>query len=440
MEFPTQFIGWVETCVSSAMFSVVVNGELQGYFKGEKELRQGDPISVPTDYGKVMCSADTRSITIIKEALDIFYHLSGLKPNMQKSAIFVSGVSREVIEEIAAILPIPNGSLHVKYLGVPLISSRLTYADRIQLEEKIMSRIQSWVNRILGEVESLLMGFLWSGAALMKTSAKFQWSLVCAIKSEGGLGFKPLELYSKASMIRFQDIGHSLIKHVVEDGNDTFLWLDNCHPIGPPYRHFSEEVVRVLGCSLQARVSSIICNDVWVWPRQRNRVILRNMSRTPQDFKPIVRDKVLWTPADGRFSVKTAWKVIGHSNPKVPWCYVVWFRGYVSRWAFYRLVLLLGKVSHQGQITGLGSGGGFYLWVVRPSEWSIELDWVIHNLTSVDFENNLYKLVMSLRRIFEIDVVLGKRWRILLLIGSYVWPGIVAPRYGKSLGSRVWRG
>ena len=46
----------------------------------------------------------------------------------------------------------------------------------------------------------------------------------------------------------------------------------------------------------------------------------------------------------------------------------------------------------------------------------------------------------SLRRIFEIDVVLGKRWRILMLIGSYVWPGIVAPRYGKALGSRVWRG
>ena len=95
-----------------------------------------------------MCSADTRSITIIKEGLDIFYHLSGLKSNMQKSAIFVSGVSREVIEEIAAILPIPNGSLPVKYLGVPLISSRLTYADYIQLKENILSRIQSWVNRL----------------------------------------------------------------------------------------------------------------------------------------------------------------------------------------------------------------------------------------------------------------------------------------------------
>ncbi|XP_057499378.1 uncharacterized protein LOC130783655 [Actinidia eriantha] len=173
---------------------------------------------------------------------------------------------------------------------------------------------------------------------------------------------------------RLQDIGHSLIKHVVEDGKDTFLWLDNCHPIDPPYRHFSEEVVRDLGCSLQARVSSIICNDDWVWPRQRNRVILHNMSRTPQDFKPIVRDKVLWTPSDGIFSVKTAWKVIRHSNPKVPWCYVVWFRGYVSRWAFIDWFCCCGR---------------------RPSEWSIELDWVIHNLTSVDFENNLYKLVMS---------------------------------------------
>lgn len=45
MEFAFQFINWVQICVSTAKFSVVINAELVYYFMGAKELRQGDPIS-----------------------------------------------------------------------------------------------------------------------------------------------------------------------------------------------------------------------------------------------------------------------------------------------------------------------------------------------------------------------------------------------------------
>ncbi|KAL0293373.1 UNVERIFIED_CONTAM: Transposon TX1 uncharacterized protein [Sesamum angustifolium] len=43
--FPATFIRWIEECVTSAHYSVVVNGGVHGFFAGARGLRQGDPMS-----------------------------------------------------------------------------------------------------------------------------------------------------------------------------------------------------------------------------------------------------------------------------------------------------------------------------------------------------------------------------------------------------------
>ena len=43
MGFGSKWLGWMWSCISSAKFSVLVNGVLAGFFLSSKGLRQGDP-------------------------------------------------------------------------------------------------------------------------------------------------------------------------------------------------------------------------------------------------------------------------------------------------------------------------------------------------------------------------------------------------------------
>ncbi|XP_042515405.1 uncharacterized protein LOC122089787 [Macadamia integrifolia] len=45
MGFPDKFLGWIKACVSTPMFSVLINGNPTGYFSGGQCIRQGDPLS-----------------------------------------------------------------------------------------------------------------------------------------------------------------------------------------------------------------------------------------------------------------------------------------------------------------------------------------------------------------------------------------------------------
>ncbi|GAA0154149.1 hypothetical protein LIER_37811 [Lithospermum erythrorhizon] len=127
MEFPARFVFLVERCVTTARFSVCFNGTLHGNFKSGRGLRQGDPLSpylfllVMELFGGIMktkrqenifcfhprcqeveithlffaddmfimCGADKDSITCVKEALEDFEELTGLKPNLAKSICIV---------------------------------------------------------------------------------------------------------------------------------------------------------------------------------------------------------------------------------------------------------------------------------------------------------------------------------------------------------------
>nr|GEU96327.1 hypothetical protein [Tanacetum cinerariifolium] len=134
--FHDRMVAWIMECVATTSFSISINGSLHGHFKGKGGLQRR-----PSFF---LLVHPCYEVTVIKEALDNFN-----------------------------ILPFEEGRLPVKYLCVPLVSSRLIFKDCKELIEKGVS----------------------------KGKAKVSWEVVCLPKDKGGLGVRRLDHFNKALMI-----------------------------------------------------------------------------------------------------------------------------------------------------------------------------------------------------------------------------------------------
>ena len=89
----------------------------------------------------------------IQRVLQVFYSFSQL--NNAKCEIYSTGIGREVLEEIQQKTGFKLGLLLVRYLGVPLVTRRLTNNDCAPLIEKITARIHHWVVKFLSYAKRL---------------------------------------------------------------------------------------------------------------------------------------------------------------------------------------------------------------------------------------------------------------------------------------------
>nr|GEV14517.1 hypothetical protein [Tanacetum cinerariifolium] len=76
------------------------------------------------------------------QALDEFKEASGLVTSIPKSTAYFCNVLNHVKLSILQILPFVEGTLPVKYFGVPLVSSRLMIRDFNELIDRVQIRIQ----------------------------------------------------------------------------------------------------------------------------------------------------------------------------------------------------------------------------------------------------------------------------------------------------------
>ena len=261
MNFPPVFVNWVYACISGAMFSININGSLEGYFKGNSGLRQGDPLSpylfvlamevfsaclikstvvesfhyhwrtkdiklnhlIFADDVFLFCRGDVGSAEALLEGLNLFSSISGLHPNKNKCQCFFAGIHPDVEQQILGISDFKQGSFPITYLGLPLITSRLSARDCQPLIDRLCARIEVWTARflsfagrlalihailngilgywsmflflpnfILTRINSLFFKFLWGGYYKQngRCHYKVSWIDCCLPKAEGGLGLR----------------------------------------------------------------------------------------------------------------------------------------------------------------------------------------------------------------------------------------------------------
>lgn len=167
MCLPPQFIQWVHSCITTPSFMIGFNGAVQGYFRSNRGLRQGYPLypylfvfamnclslllDKAAEEGKFdynhacketklthLCFADDLlifydgSLRLVKNVLEVlenFKELLGLSVSISKTCFFACVVQQPEVEQILAQCGLTQGTLPIRYLGVPLCTKKLTNCE-----------------------------------------------------------------------------------------------------------------------------------------------------------------------------------------------------------------------------------------------------------------------------------------------------------------------
>ncbi|KAL0455556.1 UNVERIFIED_CONTAM: hypothetical protein Slati_0894800 [Sesamum latifolium] len=339
--FPQTLIAWVEECISSATFSVSLNGELHGFFKGARGLRQGDPMSLylfilamevlnllllqrvnqsnDISYHRhceemklmslcfdddllLFCHPHVPSVQLLRDGLHTFAEWSSLEANIHKSQLIVS-------KSALAIKPLPLATLGFQEVDERLrgwSTLQLSYAARIQLLRSVVSSLNVyWAmafilpKGVLREIEARMRKFLWQGGTGTDRDWRYDLTLAGTVASPGHHRF----------------------------------------PNGP----------QTLGIPLEATLNVVIVNGDWNWPE-----ILDIHHREIMDELPPLSetDCILWNSTSGRFTNQDSFQLFQPIAPKVAWYTLLMGsfripRNNVILWLAIlgRLVAILGRLS-----------------------------------------------------------------------------------------------
>eukprot|EP00253_Pinus_taeda_P017086 PITA_17086 len=242
--FDYNWIKWAMALVTTASYSILLNGSPSKTFKSTRALRQGDPLS-PLLF-ILMMEGLGRAIKTTKEegriqglrltrGGDTVTHQQFVDDTMLQGTLIVKEAKafKLILHEFSMAASTENfglqrDSLHSKYLGVPLTNKPLHKDIWEPILNKLKDKISRWTNRALNltgrmiltkailqtipiymqlaipvptgvsiQIRNIQRDFLWGKGEEKKKWALVAWERVCKPKSHGGLGLNDPEILNK---------------------------------------------------------------------------------------------------------------------------------------------------------------------------------------------------------------------------------------------------
>lgn len=152
--------------LDSAKRSFVLIGLVPEIFPGRiTYLQYADDIVI-------FISFDAKQVIVTKILLYCFEEMAGMKINYHKSEVFIVGLERLEIEEVAKMLNYPIGEFSMKYLGLPIGPNKILNQEFDFLPQKMEKRPSLWIggnltyagraihiNACLSSIPSYAVGF-----------------------------------------------------------------------------------------------------------------------------------------------------------------------------------------------------------------------------------------------------------------------------------------
>lgn len=109
-----------------------------------------------------------------------------------------------------------------------------------------------------------------------------------------------------------------MLKAIVGNGHEVFLWQDNWHSRGPLLIAYGQDVTFLSGLPLDTRLSSVIEDSCWHWPHTRSTSLLEIQQLSANVVvSQHTEDKVIWLPSKSQvFHTGATWNQLRTRNPK----------------------------------------------------------------------------------------------------------------------------
>ncbi|GKA87855.1 putative reverse transcriptase domain, reverse transcriptase zinc-binding domain protein [Tanacetum coccineum] len=389
---------------------------------------------------------DVESARVIMESLDEFMLSSGLVPSIPKSTTFFCNVLNHVKIVILNIMPFSEGELPIKYLRVPLISSRLLNKDCKVLVEKAKNKIEDWKDKSLSfagrlqlcksvissmhiywasvlaipkgiilDIQNLICGFLWCNGDYKRGKAKVAWVNICLPLSEGGLGLRSLEVFNKTLLTTH-------IWNIVS--NKESLWVQWIHTYKLTGRSLWDILIKAdvswgwflspreisnVGYNTCSKVSDLMVHNAWNWPSSwLIKAPELGLVPTPS-IQMDTSDVLQWRDSNrsiSEFLVKKVCEAIRPRGEEVDWYHMVWFSYCVPRNTFLLWLMMRNSLKTQHILKQWDVGINTDLNLIRCSLCDLQADSREHLFFECSYSTQVWATVRHLASMDNVPSVL----------------------------------